>query len=348
MKLDERLNRNETYFIAEMSANHGGSFERALEIVHLAKGAGADCLKLQTYTAETMTLKSANEEFMNRGGLWDGISMYDLYASAYTPWEWHAPIKELCESLGLDFLSSPFDASSVDFLESLEIQAYKIASFELTDIPLIEYAATKGKPMIMSTGIATLDEVQDAVNACKRAGNDSIFLLKCCSCYPTNYAEMRLSLIPEMADRFEVPIGLSDHSEGHLGAVAAVALGARIIEKHLCVGREVETADSKFSMEPAEFKEMVDAVRNVEQAVKPSSWDLPEREIRQREGRRSVYASADIKAGDTFSKDNLRVVRPALGLAPKYLSRILGKPSPKDFAYAEPILLEESFIGGAR
>ena len=346
MKLKDRLSAGQTYFIAEMSANHGGSFERAMRIVDLAKESGADCLKLQTYTADTMTLNSNREEFMNRGGLWDGTSMYDLYKSAYTPWEWHEPIKRRCDELGMDFLSSPFDASSVDFLERFEPVAYKIASFELTDIPLVRYAASKGRPMIMSTGIATEDEIREAVEACFAVGNNEVILLKCCSCYPTNYDEMRLSLIPVMRDLFGTTIGLSDHSAGHLGTVAAVALGARVIEKHLCVGREVETADSSFSMEPSEFRDMVDAVRDVERAIAPSSWDLPEREVRQREGRRSIYACAPIRKGDVFTPDNIKVVRPAKGIEPKYWDIILGKESPCDFGYAQPIQLDESFLRG--
>lgn len=344
MQLEECLANGKTYFIAEMSANHGGNFERAMEIVRLAKETGADCLKLQTYTADTMTLKSSNEEFMNRGGIWDGISMYDLYSSAYTPWEWHAPIRDYCSELGLDFLSSPFDSSSVDFLEGLGVGAYKIASFELTDIPLIQYAASKGKPMIMSTGIATPEEISEAIEACYAAGNRKIILLKCCSCYPTDYKEMRLSLISAMHERFKVPIGLSDHSEGFLGAVAAVALGATVVEKHLCVSREIETADSKFSMEPSEFKEMVDAVRKVEKAIAPATWDLPEREVRQREGRRSLYACADIAKGELFSPENVRVIRPSLGVAPKYYEAVIGRPSPSTFSYADPIVLDKAWL----
>lgn len=337
MRIGESMELNRVYFIAEMSANHGGSFDRAMEIVELAAEAGADCLKLQTYTADTMTLNSCSEEFMNRGGAWDGTSMYNLYGSAYTPWEWHEPIKRRCSELGLDFLSSPFDKTSVDFLESLNPIAYKIASFELTDIPLIRYAASKGRPMIISTGIASPEEIKEAVETCRTAGNEDITLLKCCSCYPTNYEEMRLSLIPELARRFSVQVGLSDHSSGHLGVVAAVALGARVIEKHLCAGRDIETADSMFSMEPTEYREMVEAVRNIEKALAETGWELPEREKRQREGRRSIYACAPIKAGDIFTERNIKIVRPAAGIAPKYWDELLGKPSPRNLEYAEPV-----------
>lgn len=344
MNLTQRLERGETYFIAEMSANHGGSFERAMEIVELAKESGADCLKLQTYTADTMTLDSHAEEFMNRGGLWDGTSMYDLYSSAYTPWEWHEPIKHRCAQLGLDFLSSPFDASSVDFLENLDPVAYKIASFELTDIPLVSYAASKGRPMIISTGIAVPEEIEDAVSACRAVGNEQVILLKCCSCYPTSYEEMRLSLIPEISKRFGTLVGLSDHSEGHLGAVAAVTLGARVIEKHLCVSRAIETADSSFSMEPNEYRAMVDAVRNIEAAIAPASWELPEREVRQREGRRSIYASAPILKGEPMTEQNIKIVRPAKGLAPKYWDKVLGMRAPKDYAFADPIDIDPKIL----
>ena len=345
MTLRDSINSNKTYFIAEMSANHGGSLNRALEIVHLAKDAGADCLKIQTYTADTMTLKSNNEEFLNRGGMWDGISMYDLYSNAYTPWEWHRAIHDECDKLGLDFLSSPFDKTAVDFLESLNITAYKIASFELVDIPLIRYTASKGKPMIMSTGIAAPEEIEEAIDACRQVGNDQIFLLKCCSTYPTDYSEMRLSLIPIMKERFGVPIGLSDHSEGYLGAVAAVALGAVIVEKHLCVSREIDTPDSKFSMVPAEYREMVSCVRKVEAAIGEPSFTLPQNEVRQREGRRSIYASASIKQGEIFSEENIRVVRPGKGLHPRYYDMLLGKRSPKAFSYADPIIVDINEFG---
>lgn len=345
MSFKEKLKANGIYFIAEMSANHAGKLENALKIVELVKEAGADCVKLQTYTADTMTLNSKKHYFINKGGIWDGENLYHLYERACTPWQWHKIIKEKCEALGMDFLSTPFDETSVDFLEGLGIEFYKIASFELTDIPLIKYVASKHKPIIMSTGIATLEEIEEAVTACRKMGNNDIYLLKCCSCYPTNYDEMNLLKIPDMQKRFDVSVGLSDHSKGSTGAVVASALGAKIIEKHICISRDIDTADSKFSMEPQEYKKMVDDVKNAIKTLGFVKYELPENEKRQISGRRSIFASKDIEIGETFSKDNIKIIRPAYGIKPKYFNKILGQKSPKKFEYGDPIILDGFEVG---
>lgn len=345
MNAIEKLRENKVYFIAEMSANHAGKLSNALKIVELAKEAGADCVKLQTYTAETMTLNSNKKYFINKGGMWDGENLYQLYDRAYTPWEWHKPIKDKCESLGMDFLSTPFDKTSVEFLENLGVEFYKIASFELTDLPLVELVASKQKPVIISTGIASLDEIKEAVNTCRKVGNENIFLLKCCSCYPTRYEEMNLLQIPDMKKIFNVEIGLSDHSEGSIGAIVASILGARIIEKHICISRNIETADSKFSMEPQEFKEMVLNVKNAIKTLGNIDYSLPENEKRQISGRRSIFASKTIEIGDEFTNDNIKIVRPAFGIKPKYFNEILGKKSPNKFEFGDPIIMDGYEVG---
>ena len=256
-RLWDKLAANQVYVIAEMSANHAGKLENALEIVRQAAEAGADCVKIQTYTADTMTIDCDNEYFRIKGGLWDGYKLYDLYRDAGTPWEWQERIKEECEACGVDFLSTPFDRTAVDFLEGIGCEAYKIASFELVDIPLIEYAASKGKPMIISCGMGGVEEIQDAVAACRRQGNEQVVLLKCCSEYPANYDDMNFATITDMRERFGVPVGLSDHSMGSIGAVVGVSLGAQVVEKHFCLSRAIKNPDSEFSMEPAEFAAMV-------------------------------------------------------------------------------------------
>ena len=267
MQLKEKLLNNKTYIIAEMSANHAGKFENALKIVHAAKEAGADCLKIQTYTADTITIKSDREEFRLNGGLWDGYTLYDLYSEAYTPWEWQSQIKEECDKIGIDFMSSPFDNTAVDFLESIGCDGYKIASFEIVDIPLIEYVAAKHKPIIISCGMANESEIQDAIDACYRMGNKDVVLLKCCSEYPTNIKNLNLNTIKNMKERYNTFVGLSDHSMGYLSDVLAVSLGAQIIEKHFCLSRKIENADSDFSLEPSEFSEMVTKVRETEKMM---------------------------------------------------------------------------------
>lgn len=340
-KFKEKMAAGEPYFIAEMSANHGGSLNRALEIVTAAAASGADCLKVQTYTADTLTLDCDNEWFRIQGGLWDGRTLHDLYSEGSFPWEWHEAVRDRCIELGMDFLSTPFDETAVDFLCGLGVDAIKIASFELTDTPLIGYAASKGKTMILSTGMGTVEEIADAVRACRAAGNDDIVLLRCCSEYPAAFADMDLASIPDMAERFGCPAGFSDHSMGHVADVAAAALGARVIEKHFCLTRDDPTPDSAFSMEPDEFRAMVDAVREAVAAVGTPRYGAVGAQKDSTVFRRSVFASADIAVGEPFARDNVRIVRPGYGLSPKHYRELLGKPAKRGYAFGEPIGEEE-------
>ncbi len=317
-RLMEKISQNQVYIIAEMSANHAGKLENALEIVRQAAKAGADCVKIQTYTADTLTINCDNGYFRIKDGLWAGRTLYDLYQEAGTPWEWQGRIKQECEDCGVDFLSTPFDPTAVDFLEELDCKAYKIASFELVDIPLIEYAASKGKPMIISCGMGSVEEIQEAVDACRAQGNDRIVLLKCCSEYPASFEDMRLRNIPDMARRFGVPAGLSDHSMGSLAAVVGVSLGACVVEKHFCLSRELKTPDSAFSMEPEEFARMVEDIRNAEKLLAPPSYELSERERRNIVFRRSLFAVDDIKEGEPLTKETIRCIRPGYGAKPKF------------------------------
>ena len=325
------------YIIAEMSANHAGSLENAIEIIHKAKESGADCIKIQTYTADTITLNCRKEYFMINGGTWDGYNLHDLYKEAYTPWEWQARLKEEADKVGIDFFSSPFDKTAIDFLENLGVGFYKIASFELCQIPLIKYAASKGKPIIMSTGMGTLGEIEEAVNAVKSQGNDNLCLLRCSSAYPAVPDTMNLKTIQHMAETFGVPVGLSDHSLGSIGAVTAVALGAKIIEKHFCISREIKNPDSTFSMEPHEFKKMVEEVRTAERAVGSINYDPTENEKANRRFKQSIWIAKDICAGETFTEENLRVVRPGHGLEPKYYEEILGKRATRNLEFGTPL-----------
>lgn len=334
--LYEKINNGGIYVIAEMSANHGGSIENALTIVRKAAKAGADCVKIQTYTADSITIDCDNEYFQIHGGLWDGYNLHDLYSEAGTPYEWHSAIMEECQKCGVDFLSTPFDSVAVDFLEELGVEAYKIASFELNDIPLIEYAAAKGKPMIMSCGMATPEEIQDAVDACKRAGNDQIVLLKCCSEYPANWADMHLGNIPDMMNRFGVPVGLSDHSFGSIGAVVAVSLGASIIEKHVKL-EGVESADSSFSMTMDEFAQMVKDANNAKKIAMGPDYSLSNKEQASTAFRRSLFAVKDIEVGDEITTENVRSIRPSNGISPKYLVKMLGKKAKCAVKRGQPI-----------
>ena len=335
----DKIGKDEVYIIAEMSANHGGKLENALEIVRQAAQAGADCIKIQTYTADTLTIDCDNEYFKIKGGLWDGYKLYDLYNDAGTPYEWHGKIKEECEKNGLDFLSTPFDSTAVDFLEDLGVEAYKIASFELVDIPLIEYVASKGKIMIMSCGMASADEIQEAVNACKRVGNDKVILLKCCSEYPANWEDMHLGNIPDMKKRFGVHVGLSDHSFGSMGAVVAVALGARVIEKHVKL-EGVTSADSEFSMSMNDFEQMINDVKNAKKISYGPDYTLSAKEQASLVFRRSLFAIDDIEEGDVISFENVRSIRPGNGIAPKYLNEMIGKKSGMTIKRGQPITVE--------
>ena len=338
-KLWDKLKANQVYVIAEMSANHAGKLENALEIVRQAAKAGADCVKIQTYTADTMTIDCDNEYFRIKGGLWDGYKLYDLYKEAGTPWEWQERIKQECEACGVDFLSTPFDRTAVDFLERIGCEAYKIASFELVDIPLIEYAASKGKPMIISCGMGSVEEIQDALDACRRQRNEQIVLLKCCSEYPANYSDMNLATIADMRERFGVPVGLSDHSMGSIGAVVGVALGAQVVEKHFCLSRAIKNPDCEFSMEPEEFAEMVRDIRSAVQIRGQVSYELTESEKASTVFRRSIFAVRDIQKGERFTEENIQVIRPGYGTKPKYYGNILGKTSQTLICCGTPLQL---------
>ena len=338
-RMFEKIKCNEVYIIAEMSANHGGSLDTALEIVRQAADAGADCLKIQTYTADTLTIDCDNDYFKINGGLWDGYKLYDLYQDAGTPYEWHKPIKDECAKCGLDFLSTPFDKTAIDFLEEIGVEAYKIASFELNDVMLIEYAASKGKPMIMSCGMASLEDIQDAIDACRRVGNDQIVLLKCCSAYPANWEDMYLGNIPDMRERFGVHVGLSDHSSGSLGAVVAVALGAQVIEKHVKIDG-VESADSAFSMTMEEFSKMVRDAHNARTIARRSDYSLSTKEQASTVFRRSLFAIKDIEPGEIITFENVRSIRPGYGIAPKHLKTMIGKKVTIAIKRGEPITKE--------
>ena len=337
MKLLEYLKNKKTYVIAEMSANHGGNFNKAIEIVHAAKEAGADCLKIQTYTADTLTIDCRNEYFVVKGGLWSESNLYDLYKDAYTPWDWQPKIKEECDKIGMDFLSTPFDKTAVDFLESMNVGAYKIASPELIDIPLIKYVASKGKPMIVSCGMGDEEEIKDAVKAIESQMLKEYVLLKCCSEYPSDFSNMNLSLIPRMKEQFNCPIGLSDHSEGSIGAIVAVTLGASVVEKHFCITREDKSADSGFSMNFEEFKNMVNEIRATELLLGSPIYGPSEGEKRGLRNRRSIFAVREIKKGETFTEKNIKSIRPGQGLLPKYYDEILGKKARKDILFGTPL-----------
>lgn len=339
MKDSGKTTRKPVYIIAEMSANHAGSFDHAKEIVHAAKEAGADCIKVQTYTADTLTIDCDNEYFHIDNGTWKGENLYHLYGRAYTPWEWQADLKAEAEKIGIDFLSTPFDRTSVDFLENLQVKAYKIASFELVDIPLIDYAASKNKPIILSTGMGTVDEIEEAVCTIRKY-HDQIILLKCSSAYPAITDEMNLYTMVDMQDRFGVPCGLSDHSMGSLGAVAAVAMGAKVIEKHFCLSREIENPDSSFSMEPKEFADMVQEIRMVEKAMGKVYYGPSEQEKDSIAFRKSIFAIKDIYKGEIFSEDNIKVIRPGYGMKPKYWEDIMGKIALCDLKRGTPVLGE--------
>ena len=326
------------YCIAEVSANHNQNFETAVRIVQAAKDAGADAVKLQTYTPDTITIQSNRECFQVGGGtIWDGRSLYDLYKEAYTPWEWQPKLKKIADDLGMQCFSSAFDASAVDFLESMNVPAHKVASFELVDLPLIQKMASTGKPLIMSTGMATIEEIEEAVTTARRAGATQIALLKCTSAYPAPADEMNLRTIPELGRRFDVPVGLSDHTMGIAVPVAAVSLGACIIEKHLTLSRTAGGPDSAFSLEPEEFKAMVGGVRTAEKALGSVHFGVSDREGRSRVFRRSLFVVRDLKKGEKFSSENVRSIRPGDGLHTRHLAEVLGKTAALDIAQGTPL-----------
>lgn len=329
------INKNSSVFIiAELSANHNGSLENALLTIKAAKRAGADCIKLQTYTADTMTIDSAKEDFrLNQGTIWDGETFYDLYKQAYTPWEWHKQLFEAAAAEGLVCFSSPFDFTAVDLLEELNTPAYKIASFEITDIPLIEYVASKGKPIIISTGIAELEDINLALDACKRMGNHNIALLKCTSSYPAPIEEANLIMVKDLAKRYGFISGLSDHTMGNTAPIVATVMGAKIIEKHFILDRAIGGPDASFSMNEEEFTSMVKAVREAEKAVGIVDYNLTEKQKKGREFCRSLYVVEDIVAGEILTAKNIRSIRPGFGLHPKYYKEILGKKAKIDLTF---------------
>lgn len=329
-----------TFIVAELSANHGHKLEVALESVRAAKEAGADAVKIQTYTADTITLNCDAEDFIVKGTLWDGRTLYDLYQEAYTPWEWHQAIFDEAKKCGLICFSTPFDKTAVDFLENLGNPIFKIASFEITDIPLIEYAARKGKPMVISTGVAMPEDIELAVKVCKDAGNDDITLLKCTSSYPAPIEDANLMTMVDMKQRYGVKVGLSDHTMGFDVAVAAVALGATLVEKHFIMDRSIGGPDAAFSMEKDEFASMVKATRNVEAALGEVVYPTDPTKIKGREFSRSLYVAEDVIIGDAVTEENVRSVRPGLGAHPKYLPYVIGKRFVRDCKRGERFSLE--------
>lgn len=325
------------FIIAELSANHNGSLETAIETIRAAKRAGANCIKLQTYTANTMTIDCDKVDFVINGTIWDGQNLHKLYQEAYTPWEWHEELFKVAKEEGLVCFSSPFDKTAVDFLESLNVPAYKIASFEITDIPLIEYVASKGKPIILSTGIAELEDIELALDACRRMGNNDIALLKCTSSYPAPINEANMVMVKDLAERFDVISGLSDHTMGATVPVVATCFGAKIIEKHFILDRSIGGPDAAFSMNEAEFTAMVQAVREAESAIGLVDYTLTEKQAKGKDFSRSLYVVEDMKAGEVITEKNVRSIRPGFGLHPKYYNEILGKKVKKDIEKGERI-----------
>lgn len=336
---NRKIGKNQPVFIiAELSANHLQDFDLAVKTIKAMKDSGADAVKLQTYTPNTITIDCDNQYFqIKQGTLWDGKTLHQLYREAYTPWEWQPKLKEVAENLELICFSSPFDKTAVDFLESMNVPAYKVASFEITDIHLIEYIASRGKPVIISTGIATLSDIEEAVSACRKMRNNQISLLKCTSAYPAPLEEVNLKTIPNLAETFKVIVGLSDHTPGISVPIAAVALGACIIEKHFILDRNLGGPDSDFSLEPKEFKAMVTAVRETEKALGEISYELTEKTKKSKELCRSLFVVRDVKQGELFTKENVRSIRPGFGLHPRYLPDIYGKAAKQDIKKGAPL-----------
>jgi pseudaminic acid synthase len=332
-------NNNKTFIIAELSANHGHKIEIAIETIRAAKRAGADAIKLQTTKPNIITIDCDNQYFTDvlKGTIWEGQKLYDLYKETYTPWEWHGELFRVAKEEGLVCFSTPFDKSAVDFLEQFNPPAYKIASFEIQDIPLIEYTASKGRPMIMSTGIAELEDIELAIKTCRDAGNNDITLLKCTSSYPAPIEEANLATIPDLKERFDVEVGLSDHTLGIVAPVVAVTLGARVIEKHFILDKSIGGPDASFSLDEKEFTEMVAAVRDAESAVGEVNYELTEKVKASRKFARSLFVVKDIKAGEKFTEENVRSIRPGYGLHPKYLKEVIGKTCNKKISKGTPL-----------
>jgi pseudaminic acid synthase len=342
MRIDnyEINNNTPVFIIAELSANHNGSFENAVETIRAAKRAGADCIKLQTYRADTITIDSEHDDFLIKGTIWEGKNLYKLYKEAYTPWEWHSEIFKIAKEEGLVCFSSPFDKSAVDFLEELKVPAYKIASFEITDIPLIEYVASKGKPIIISTGIAEIEDIELALDACRRMGNNEIALLKCTSSYPAPINEANMLMVKDFVEKFNVISGLSDHTMGATVPIVATVFGAKIIEKHFILDRKFGGPDASFSMNEEEFTAMVKAVREAESAIGVVDYKLTDKQLKGKDFSRSLYVVKDINAGEIISENNVKSIRPGFGMHPKYYYQILGKKAKYDLKFGQRLTFE--------
>jgi pseudaminic acid synthase len=339
IKIGNRVvgDNNPVFIVAEISANHLQKYDLAVKTIEAAYDAGADAIKFQTYTPDTITMNCSNEYFLLKDTIWEGKTLYQLYEEAYTPWEWQPKLKEYTEDMGLIWFSSPFDKTAVDFLEKINVPAYKVASFEITDIPLIRYIAQKGKPIIISTGIAEISDIEEALEACKEEGNEDVILLKCTSAYPTPLTEVNLRTIPDLSTRFETLVGLSDHTLTTSVPIASVSLGACLIEKHLIVKRDLGGPDAKFSLEPNEFKAMVETIREVEEALGQVNYTLTEKAKRSREFSRSLFVTEDIHKGETLTVNNIRSIRPGYGLHPRFFDEILGKKAKRDIQRGTPL-----------
>jgi len=333
------LNRDGTYIIAELSANHGGKIEIAKQTIKAAYEIGANAIKLQTYTADTLTLDCDKDDFIIKGGtLWDNQKLYDLYKEAYLPWEWHEELFNYAKQLGIDIFSSPFDKTAVDFLEQFNPSAYKIASFEITDYELIKYVASKNRPIIISTGIATEEEISDVVQICRDIGNENIILLKCTSAYPAPLEEANLKMIPHMKDKFKVITGFSDHTLGSTAPIVAVTLGAKVIEKHFILDKSIGGADAEFSMDKNEFSKLIIDIRNSEKLIGTIDYTMTEKKQNSRQFSRSLYIVKNIKKGDIFTENNIKSVRPGYGMHPKHLHQILGTKAEKDYSFGDRLI----------
>ncbi len=339
MYIGDRLisENSPAYIIAEMSANHLMDFERAKKIIYELRDSGVDAVKLQTYTADTITIDCDNEEFQIRGGLWDGETLYTLYQKAYTPWEWQKDLVAYANSLGLACFSSPFDLTAVDFMDEIGMPAYKVASYEINDIPMIRKIAKKGKPIVISTGTAYLEDVERALRVCKEEGNENVILLKCTSAYPCPYEDMNINVIPLMKSTFDCMVGLSDHTLGSEVALGAIALGAKVVEKHVTLKREDGGPDAAFSMEMEEFIDMVGQIRNLEKALGKATFELTDKQKAARAGTRSLYVVKDIKAGEVITQDNVRSIRPGRGLHTMHYEELLGKRATMDMKKGTPL-----------
>ena len=330
------LQKDGTFIIAELSCNHNGDLKVAKDTIKAAKEIGADAIKLQTYSPDASTLNCKKDDFIIKGGtLWDNKSLYELYKESYTPWEWHKELFALAKEIGIICFSTPANKEAVNFLEQFNPSAYKIASFEITDYELIRYTASKGKPIIISTGIATIDEIQDAVDICKSEGNNEIVLLKCTSAYPAPLEEANLKMIPNLAQTFNVVSGFSDHTLGTTAPIVAVTLGAKVIEKHFILDKSIGGADADFSLDKEEFAQMIKAVRDTEKLLGKVDYSMSDKKRESRRFSRSLYVAKDIKKGELFTEENIRSVRPGYGMHPKYLKDVLGKVATKDYEFGD-------------